>query len=85
MTNLDDVNGFAAVCRSGAFRQAAKATSKSPSALSDAIRRLEASTGVALLHRTTRSVAPTEASVRLLSGIDVVLTEIWTTVSSLNV
>ena len=83
-TNLDDVNGFAAVCRSGGFRQAAKLTGKSPSALSDAIRRLEASTGVALLNRTTRSVAPTEAGARLLSGIDVALGEIWTSVSSLN-
>ena len=74
--NLDDVDGFAAVCRSGGFRQAAKATGKSPSALSDAIRRLEATTGVALLNRTTRSVAPTEAGARLLSGIDVALREI---------
>ena len=83
-TNLDDVDSFAAVCRCGGFRQAAKATGKSPSALSDAIRRLEASTGVALLNRTTRSVAPTEAGHRLLVGIDVALGEIWTTVSSLN-
>ena len=84
MTSLDDVDSFAAVCRSGGFRQAAKATGKSPSTLSDAIRRLETSTGVALLNRTTRSVAPTEAGARLLSGIDVALGEIWTTVSSLN-
>ena len=84
MTKLNDVDGFAAVCRSGGFRQAAKVTGKSPSALSDAIRRLEASTGVALLNRTTRSVAPTEAGARLLSGIDLALAEIWATVSSLN-
>ena len=83
-TNLDDVDGFAAVCRSGGFRQAAKVTGKSAAALSDAIRRLEASTGVALLNRTTRSVAPTEAGARLLSGIDLALGQIWATVSSLN-
>ena len=82
--NLDDVDGFAAVCRAGGFRQAAKVTGKSPSALSDAIRRLETSTGVALLNRTTRSVAPTEAGARLISGIDVALGEIWATVHSLN-
>lgn len=84
-TNLDDVDSFAAVCRGGGFRQAAKATGKSPSALSDAVRRLEQSTGVALLHRTTRSVAPTEAGTRLLSGVDVALDEIRATVASLNV
>lgn len=84
VTNLDDIGSFAAVCRSGGFRQAGKATGKSPSALSDAIRRLETSIGVALLNRTTRSVAPTEAGARLLSGVDVALSEIWTTVSSLN-
>ena len=83
-TNLDDVDSFAAVCRSGGFRQAGKATGRSPSALSDAIRRLEASTGVALLNRTSRSVAPTEAGAQLLSGIDVALGEIWATVASLN-
>ena len=83
-TNLDDVDSFAAVCRCGGFRQAAKATGKSASAISDAIRRLEASTGVALLNRTTRSVAPTEAGRRLLVGVDVALAEIRTTVSALN-
>ena len=84
VTNLDDLDSFAAVCRSGGFRQAAKVVGRSPSALSDAIRRLEASTRVALLNRTTRSVAPTEAGKRLLLGIDVALGEIWTTVASLN-
>ena len=81
---LDDLDSFASVCRSGGFRQAAKATGRSPSALSDAVRRLEGSTGIALLNRTTRSVAPTEAGQRLLSGIDVALGEIRTTMSSLN-
>ena len=83
-TNLDDVDSFAAVCRWSGFRQAAKATGKSPSALSDAVRRLEQSTGVALLNRTTRSVAPTESGARLLSGVDVALEEIRATVSSLH-
>ena len=83
-TNLGDLDSFAAVCRAGGFRQAAKVTGRSPSALSDAVRRLEDSTEVALLNRTTRSVAPTDAGKRLLSGIDEALGEIWTTVSSLN-
>ena len=83
VTSLDDVESFAAVCRSGGFRQAVKATGRSPSALSDAIRRLEASTGVALLNRTTRSVAPTEAGERFLAGIDSALDEIRASVAAL--
>jgi len=48
----------------------------SASGLSDAVRRLEAQLGVRLLHRTTRSVAPTEAGERLLARLGPALTEV---------
>lgn len=64
-TELDDLSTFAAVVRAGGFREAARSTGASPSGLSEAVRRLEARLGVRLLHRSTRSIAPTEAGARL--------------------
>lgn len=58
-TELDDLSIFVAVVRAGGFRDAARISGASPSGLSEALRRLEARLGVRLLHRTTRSVAPT--------------------------
>jgi len=64
-TELDDLSTFATVVRAGGFREAARSTGTSASGLSEAVRRLEARLGVRLLHRSTRSVAPTEAGARL--------------------
>lgn len=64
--SLDDLAAFLAVARAGSFTHAAPELGVSQSALSHSIRRLEARLGVRLLTRTTRSVAPTEAGVRLL-------------------
>jgi len=74
--NLDDVRVFAAVARAGGFREASRATGASASSLSEAVRRLEAALDVRLLHRTTRSVAPTDAGARLLERLGPALVEI---------
>lgn len=65
------------------FRKAAETLEVSPSTLSHMIRALEARLGVRLLHRTTRSVSPTEAGQRLaarlgplLAEFDLALTEV---------
>ncbi|MRS15780.1 LysR family transcriptional regulator [Enterobacteriaceae bacterium RIT691] len=66
---LADLKAFAAVAHAGGFREAARLLQLSPSGLSDAVRRLETSLGVRLLHRTTRSVMPTEQGSALLTRI----------------
>lgn len=67
---------FVAVARAGGFREAGRANGASASALSEAVRRLEGELGVRLLHRTTRSVAATEAGAALLARIGPALAEI---------
>jgi len=67
MAQLGDLTAFAAVARSGGFRDAARSSGLSASSLSEAVRRLETQLGVRLLNRTTRSVVPTEAGARLFT------------------
>ena len=67
--SLDDLAAFAAVADARSFRQAAAALGVTPSALSHRLRALEARLGLRLLHRTTRSVAPTEAGQQLLATL----------------
>ena len=74
--DLGDLAAFAAVARHRGYRGAAAIRGVSPSALSDAVRRLEARLGVRLLNRTTRSVAPTEAGSRLLERLAPALAEV---------
>jgi DNA-binding transcriptional LysR family regulator len=74
--NLDDVRVFAAVARAGGFREAGRAGGTSASSASEAVRRLEAELGVRLLHRTTRTVALTEAGAGLLDRLGPALSEI---------
>jgi len=74
--DLSDVVLFAAVVEAGGFRAAAERRGVSPSSLSDRIRRLERDLDVRLLHRTTRSVTPTETGTRLLERLRPALAEI---------
>jgi len=60
-----ELRAFAAVLRHGSFTSAARHLGQTPSAVSQAVRALEERLGTRLLHRTTRSVAPTEAGTRL--------------------
>jgi len=63
---LDGVETFLAVARHRSFRRAAADLGVTPSAVSQAVRALEARVGAALLARTTRSVGLTEAGRRFL-------------------
>ena len=74
--DLHDLTAFVAVARAGGFRDASRAIGSSASSLSEAVRRLEKRLSVRLLNRTTRSVAPTEAGVRLLDRLSPALVEI---------
>jgi DNA-binding transcriptional LysR family regulator len=59
--DLADMAVFAAVVRAGSYTAAARAAGTSKSAASKAVARLERRLGTRLLHRTTRSLALTEA------------------------
>jgi DNA-binding transcriptional LysR family regulator len=74
--DLGDLNAFLAVARARGFRDGARASGVSASGLSEAVRRLETQLGVRLLHRTTRSVVPTEAGERLLERLGPALNEV---------
>jgi len=63
---LDGVEAFVRVAERRSFRQAAADLDITPSAISQAVRALEARVGVALFTRTTRSVGLTEAGQRFL-------------------
>ena len=64
---LDGVEAFLSVAQHRSFRRAAADLGVTPSAMSQAVRALEARVGAALFTRTTRSVGPTEAGQRFLS------------------
>ena len=64
-----ELKAFAAVVERASFTRAAGHLGLSPSALSQTIRQLETRLRVRLLHRTTRSVAPTEVGARLYERI----------------
>ncbi|WP_035058410.1 LysR family transcriptional regulator [Andreprevotia chitinilytica] len=67
--NFNDLQAFLIVAREGSFTRAAAQLGVSQSALSHAIRGLEARLGVRLLTRTTRSVSPTVAGERLMQTV----------------
>lgn len=67
--DIGDFVAFLTIVRERSFTRAAAQLGVSPSALSHAMRGLEARLGSRLLTRTTRSVAPTEAGERLVGSI----------------
>ncbi|WP_174909644.1 LysR family transcriptional regulator [Burkholderia diffusa] len=82
--DLGDLNAFVAVARAKGFREGARMVGASASGLSEAVRRLEAQLGVRLLHRTTRSVSPTEAGERLLARLAPALSEVEAALDVVN-
>jgi DNA-binding transcriptional LysR family regulator len=82
--DLNDLNAFLAVARAKGFREGARASGSSASTLSEALRRLETQLGVRLLHRTTRSVTPTEAGQRLLERLGPALSEVQSALDVVN-
>ena len=82
--DLRDLSIFVAVLRAGGFREAARLSGGSASGLSEAVRRLETQLGLRLLHRTTRSVAPTEAGQRLAERLLPALGEVEAALDVVN-
>jgi DNA-binding transcriptional LysR family regulator len=81
---LADLSAFVAVVRTGGFREGARIGGVSASSLSEAVRRLESRLGVRLLHRTTRSISPTEAGARLFERLAPVLDDVETALDVVN-
>ncbi|MDP9607517.1 UNVERIFIED_ORG: DNA-binding transcriptional LysR family regulator [Variovorax paradoxus] len=82
--DLVDLNAFVAVARARSFRQAAIELGVTPSALSHAIRNLEARLGVRLLNRTSRSVVPTQAGADLAARLEIGFHEIGEALVGIN-
>ena len=82
--DLGDLQAFIIVATAGGFREGGRIGGVSASGLSEAVRRLEGKLGVKLLHRTTRSVLPTEAGARLLERLTPALREVEASLDALN-
>jgi DNA-binding transcriptional LysR family regulator len=65
----NDLAVLAAVDEARSFTAAARSLGISPSAVSHIVKGLEERLGMRLLHRSTRSVAPTEAGAQLLAAL----------------
>src|SRR6202043_484859 len=81
---LPDLNTFFLVAEHLSFRAAAERLELSAPAVSHSIRQLEARLGVRLLNRTTRSVALTNAGVRLLERLRPAFDQISGALEELN-
>ena len=81
---FNDLAAFVSVARAGGFRDAAGTGGVSASSLSIAVRRLESKLGLRLLNRTTRSVVPTEAGLRLIERLTPLFSEIEAALDVLN-
>jgi DNA-binding transcriptional LysR family regulator len=82
--DLSGLNAFLTVARARGFREAARTAGASASTLSEAVRRLETALGVRLLHRTTRSVTPTEAGARLVERLSPALAEVTAALATVD-
>src|SRR5947208_16761448 len=85
LNQLDGLLAFWRVAQHRGFSAAAAALEVSPSALSQAIRQLEARLGVRLLNRTTRSVSLTEAGEAYLARVGPALGQVMVAGEELNV
>jgi DNA-binding transcriptional LysR family regulator len=81
---LGELATFIAVARHRSFRKAATERDVAASAVSHAIRGLEARVGVRLFHRTTRSVSLTDAGERFLAELQPAFGQIGKALDSLN-
>lgn len=82
--DIQDLLAFVTVVKAKGFRDGARASGKSASSLSDAVKRLEGRLGVRLLNRTTRSVMLTEAGVRLMERVVPALGEVESALDGMN-
>ncbi len=84
LADVADLNAFVAVANARSFRGGARASGGSASGLSEAVRRLEEQLGVRLLHRSTRSVVPTQVGARLLERLGPALAEVAAALDVVN-
>jgi DNA-binding transcriptional LysR family regulator len=82
--DLADLTAFVAVADQLSFRGAGSRLGVTPSALSHSMRQLEERLGMRLLNRTTRSVAVTDAGLRLLERLRPAISEIAGALEDLN-
>jgi DNA-binding transcriptional LysR family regulator len=82
--SLDNLAAFAAVARAQSFTRAAAELRVSTSALSHTIKGLEASLGIRLLQRNSRSVSVTASGERLLQTLQPALSDINSALDDLN-
>lgn len=75
-SNLNDLKAFLAVAEAGSFTKAGAQLGVSQSALSHCIKALEERLNLKLFHRTTRSIATTEAGEQLYQRLLPLFTEI---------
>ena len=81
---LDGMAIFVAVAEARNFRVAGERLGVSASAVSQALRKLEARLGVTLVHRTTRSVHLSEAGERLYASVRPALAEVEAAVAAVG-
>jgi DNA-binding transcriptional LysR family regulator len=81
---LDGMAVFVAVAEAKNFRVAGERLGVSASAVSQALRRLEARIGVPLVHRTTRSVSLSEAGARLYAAVRPALADVEAAVAAVG-
>ncbi len=82
--SLTELTAFLAVARHQSFRAAADELGLSASTLSHMIRALEERLGVRLFHRTTRSVAPTEAGAQFFASLAPILSSLDQTLATVG-
>lgn len=73
---LGDLDAVVAIARQGSFRRAALVLGMSTTALSHAVAKLEATLGVRLFNRTTRSVSLTDAGRAFVAQVSAALQDI---------
>jgi DNA-binding transcriptional LysR family regulator len=81
---FSELQAVVAVAEHRSFRRASRALGVSPSALSHAVANVERRLRVLLFHRTTRSVAPTEAGQRLVVRVRPALRELTEAMETAN-
>ncbi|MDB5655664.1 MAG: transcriptional regulator, LysR family [Tardiphaga sp.] len=82
--SFSQLSAFLGVARLASFQRAGKEIGLSTSAVSYAIRGLEEGLGVSLFHRTTRSVALTEAGQRLFERLQPALRDVTDAFDEMN-
>jgi DNA-binding transcriptional LysR family regulator len=83
-SGMVELDAVLAVSKRGSFRAAALELGMSPTALSNAVRGLEARLGVRLFNRTTRSVSLSEAGEQFVARVAPALSEIHNAIDGVN-